>query len=132
MPKFGKRSLARLNTCDVEIQALFEEVVKHFDCTVLCGHRSKFQQDDLQGFNPPRTKVSWPNSKHNSNPSLAIDVAPYPIDWEDRERFHMFAGFVLGMATARGIDLRWGGDWDRDTETDNNEFDDLPHFELVD
>ena len=62
MPKFGKRSLARLNTCDAEIQVLFEEIVKHFDCTVLCGHRPKDKQDDLQGYDPPRTKVSWPNS----------------------------------------------------------------------
>lgn len=131
MPKFGKTSLARLNTCDAEIQAFFEEVVRHFDCTVLCGHRTKDEQDALQGADPPRTKVSWPNSKHNSTPSRAIDVAPYPIDWTDRDRFHLFAGFVLGMAKMVGIDLRWGGDWDRDTETDDNDFDDLPHFELV-
>ena len=131
MPKFGKTSLARLNTCDAEIQAFFEEVVRHFDCTVLCGHRTKDEQDALPGADPPRTKVSWPTSKHNSTPSRAIDVAPYPIDWTDRDRFHLFAGFVLGMAKMVGIDLRWGGDWDRDTETDDNDFDDLPHFELV-
>jgi peptidoglycan L-alanyl-D-glutamate endopeptidase CwlK len=132
MPKFGKRSLARLNTCDAEIQVLFEEIVKHFDCTVLCGHRPKDKQDDLQGYDPPRTKVSWPNSKHNSNPSRAVDVAPYPIDWEDRERFHLFAGFVLGVSEMLGVRLRWGGDWDSDLEVDDNDFDDLPHFELVD
>jgi len=31
-----------------------------------------------------------------------------------------------------GIRLRWGGDWDGDTELDDNKFDDLPHFELDD
>ena len=30
-----------------------------------------------------------------------------------------------------GIDLRWGGDWDRDTEVRDNTFDDLVHFEIV-
>ena len=132
MPSFGKTSLARLNTCDVRIQALFEEVVKHFDCSILCGHRTKEEQDALWGHDPPRTKVSWPNSKHNSNPSLAVDVAPYPIDWGDYDRFYLFAGFVLGCAKMLGVELRWGGDWDSDLEVDDNDFDDLPHFELVD
>ena len=31
-----------------------------------------------------------------------------------------------------GVRLRWGGDWDSDLEVDDNDFDDLPHFELVD
>lgn len=62
---------------------------------------------------------------------MAVDVVPYPVDWQDRDRFHYFAGFVLGMATARGVKLRWGGDWDSDTEVDDNVFDDLPHFELA-
>lgn len=132
MAKFGRTSSRRLDTCAPRLQVIFREIVRDFDCSVLCGHRTKEEQDALQGFDPPKTKVSWPNSKHNSYPSKAIDVAPYPIDWEDRERFTMFAGWVLGYAAAKGIKLRWGGDWDGDTEVDDNEFDDLPHFELVD
>jgi len=64
-------------------------------------------------------------------PSLAVDVAPYPIDWNDRERFCYFAGYVKGIAKSLGTELRWGGDWDRDTQVKDNNFDDLPHFELV-
>jgi hypothetical protein len=30
------------------------------------------------------------------------------------------------------IPLRWGGDWDSDTEVNDNGFDDLVHFELED
>jgi len=30
-----------------------------------------------------------------------------------------------------GVDLRWGGDWDGDTEVRDNGFDDLVHFEIV-
>jgi len=30
-----------------------------------------------------------------------------------------------------GVDLRWGGDWDSDTEVRDNSFDDLVHFEIV-
>ena len=52
------------------------------------------------------------------------------IDWEDRERFHLFAGYVLGVARGMGITLRWGGDWNMNFEVDDNKFDDFPHFEL--
>ena len=38
---------------------------------------------------------------------------------------------ILDTAKAMGIDLRWGGDWDRDTEVRDNSFDDLVHFEIV-
>ena len=95
--------------------------------------RGKERQDEL--FEQGRTKVKWPNSKHNvlepADLSRAVDMAPYPIDWEDRERFHYFAGHVMGIAATMGGQLRWGGDWDEDTEVDDNSFDDLPHYELV-
>lgn len=131
MPSFGKRSRDNLDTCHPDLQRVFNEVIKHFDCSVLCGHRGHAEQDALRSMTPPRTQVAWPNSKHNTNPSIAIDAVPYPIDWQDRERLTFFAGMVLGVAIGMGITLRWGGDWDQDTELDDNKFDDLPHFELV-
>ena len=42
-----------------------------------------------------------------------------------------FAGMVMGIAKAKGIGLRWGGDWDQDTEVKDNGFDDMPHLELT-
>ena len=131
MPKFGTRSQANLATCHPSLQRIFNEVVKHFDCSVLCGHRSQALQDALQDADPPRTQVAWPNSTHNDTPSTGTDVVPWPINWDDRERMTYFAGFVLGVALGMGISVRWGGDWDSDTELDDNKFDDLPHFELV-
>ena len=68
---------------------------------------------------------------HNSKPSRAVDCVPYPIDWTDRERFTLFAGFVLGVAARMGITLRWGGDWNMNFEVKDNRFDDFPHFELI-
>jgi len=62
---------------------------------------------------------------------MAVDVAPYPIDWDDLPRFRRFAYYVIGMADGLGVTLRWGGDWDSDPKTKNN-FDDLVHFELID
>ena len=128
MPKFGKRSLSKLSTCDKKLQEVFNEVIKTVDCSVLEGHRHQTRQDAL--YKEGKTKVKFPHGRHNSLPSRAVDVCPYPIDWSDRERFHLFSGFVLGIAKSMGINLRWGGDWNQNWEVDDNKFDDFPHFEL--
>ena len=130
MPKFGKKSLEKLSTCDKRLQLVFNEVIKTVDCSVLEGHRGKARQNAL--YVEKKTKLKFPKGRHNANPSRAVDVVPYPIDWEDRERFHLFAGFVIGTATQLGVKLRWGGDWNINWFVDDNKFDDFPHFELVD
>ena len=130
MPYFGRRSKKQLSTCDKKLQDVFNEVIKHVDCSVLEGHRGEVRQNEL--YEEGKTKVYFPNGRHNANPSRAVDVVPYPIDWDDRERFHLFAGFVLGIAKSIGITLRWGGDWDRDWTVMDNKFDAFPHFELID
>ena len=130
MPYFGKRSKKHLETCDKRLQKVLNEVIKYVDCSVIEGHRSAERQNKL--FEEGRTKVKYPHGRHNSNPSRAVDVVPYPIDWDDRERFHLFAGFVIGIAQSMGIKLRWGGDWNMNFEVDDNNFDDFPHFELID
>ena len=107
MPKFGKKSIERLSTCDQRLQKVFNEVIKYVDCSVLEGHRDERTQDRY--FQEGKTKVRYPMGRHNTKPSRAVDVVPYPIDWKDRERFHLFSGFVLGLARGMGITLRWGG-----------------------
>ena len=128
MPRYSKRSKERLATCDEKLQGVFNEVIKHVDCSILEGHRSKERQNKL--YDEGRTKVRYPDGRHNFNPSRAVDVTPYPVDWEDRERQTLFAGFVLGTARGMGIRLRWGGDWDQDFQVMDNRFDDFPHFEI--
>jgi peptidoglycan L-alanyl-D-glutamate endopeptidase CwlK len=59
-----------------------------------------------------------------------VDITPYPVNWDDRERQTLFAGFVMGIARGMGIKLRWGGDWDMDFDVQDNKFDDFPHFEI--
>ena len=130
MPRFGKSSRERLTTCDEKLQDVFNEVIKYVDCSILEGHRDERKQDKY--FEEGKSKVRYPMGRHNSKPSRAVDVAPYPIDWNDRERFHLFSGFVIGLARGMGITLRWGGDWNMNFEVDDNRFDDFPHFELVD
>lgn len=130
MPRFSKKSKTKLDTCDERLQDVFKEVVKHFDCTIIEGHRGKEKQNEA--YKKGNSKLKYPHGKHNKIPSIAVDVIPYPIDWEDRERMSYFAGFVLGIARSKGITLRWGGDWDMDTKVKDNKFDDLVHFEIRD
>ncbi len=105
-----------------------KEITKQSKATE--GHRSETRQNKL--LEEGKTKVAYPKGRHNSSPSLAVDVAPYPINWNDRERFHLFAGYVLGMARRMGYTLRWGGDWNMNFEVGDNQFDDFPHFEIRD
>lgn len=128
MPLFSDSSQRKLDECHPYLQLVCHRVIKIYDFTVITGYRDKATQNRLveQG----KSKVKWPNSKHNRDPSHAVDIAPYPIDWDELNRFYHLGGMMLAAAHDLGIELRWGGDWDRDTEFDDQTFNDLPHFEL--
>lgn len=128
MPSFSQTSKDRLATCDARLQRVMNEVIKHFDCTIIIGHRGEQAQNEA--FASGKSQKQWPNGNHNSMPSKAVDVAPFPVDWNDSKRFYYFAGFVMATAKAMGIKLRFGGDWNRDTQLKDNKFNDLVHFEI--
>lgn len=132
MPKFGESSLKKLATCDKRLQAVANEVVKTFDCTVVYGVRTEAEQNAAVAAG--NSKVKWPDSKHNSTPSKAIDLAPFvdgKISW-DASQCYYFAGVVMATAAHLGVKLRWGGDWDSDNNVKDQNFNDLVHFEVVD
>ena len=112
MPYFGTKSLSRLNTCDERLIVLFKAVVKDFDCSVTEGYRNEETQNRY--YDEGNSKVKYPLGKHNHQPSRAVDVYPYPIDVNDRDRFHFFAGYVRSVADQLGIKIRWGGNWRND------------------
>lgn len=121
MPKFGSRSKQRLSECHPKLQEIMNEVIKIMDITILCGHRGEEEQN--KAFNEGKSQLKYPQSKHNKKPSLAVDVAPYPIDWNDLERFNRMCGIIEGIAHMKGIRIRLGRDFS---------FKDYPHIELVD
>ena len=129
MPKFGRRSKEVLNSCDPRLREICNEVIKIYDFSILEGYRPKEVQNRLYGEG--RSKLVWPESKHNQSPSLAVDIAPYPIDWKDTGRFNLLAGMMFAVAHDKGIKLRWGGDWDGDFDMKDQDFNDLPHFQIV-
>ena len=117
MPNFSERSSNLLGTCDSDLIRLFTEVIKYYDCTITDGHRGKVAQN--KAYRDGKSEVEWPNSAHNAKISRAIDVVPYPIDWEDRERFIFFRGLVYGIAYTMNIRLKKTIPWD------------FPHYELA-
>jgi peptidoglycan L-alanyl-D-glutamate endopeptidase CwlK len=120
MSEFGKRSRKELKTAHPNLQAIFNEVIKQYDCSVLCGHRGKADQD--KAFADGKSKLKWPKSNHNKTPSRAVDVVPFPIDWKNETEFYIMADIVKNIAKRLKIKVSWGGDW--------KTFRDLPHWEL--
>lgn len=130
MSKFSNLSLKKLETCDERLQRVFKEVVKHWDCTIVCGFRGQEEQDEA--FRAGLSKKKWPQGEHNKTPSKAVDVVPYPVNWKDANQMRVFAGFVMGIAAGMGLKVRWGGDWDSDHDLNDQTFNDLPHYEIED
>lgn len=126
--KFSKTSKTKLLSCDVRLQHLFSVVVKHYDCTVICGHRSQKAQDDA--YRKGLSKLRYPASKHNVFPSRAVDVAPYPTLFSDINQCYHFAGFVLGVAAVLRLPIRCGADFNMNNIVSDETFRDLTHFEL--
>jgi len=121
MYKFGKRSKERLETLHPDLQKVMNEAIKIYDFSITCGYRDEETQNNEFGEGDSTKK--WPDSKHNSLPSTAVDVCPYPVDWEDVEEFFYLAGIIMSVAHCLEIKLKWGGRWTHPK--------DCPHFQLV-
>jgi len=105
-----------------------EAMIAEHDFTILCGHRTKEEQE--AAFRAGASKLKFPHSKHNSFPSRAVDIAPYPIDWKNIDRFIELAEAVKAKADKMGIKIIWGGDFNNDGDKTTNDAWDKPHFEL--
>jgi peptidoglycan L-alanyl-D-glutamate endopeptidase CwlK len=136
MPKFSQISNRRLETCHEDLQLLFNWVIKFYDCSVVCGYRTKAEQE--KALSDGLSKVGYPGT-HSTKPSIAVDVAPYEktgIDWSKTQSAH-FAGFVMAISEMLYIGglinhkIRNGSDWNNDYDVDDTTFWDAGHFELI-
>lgn len=109
MPEFGPNSQKNLASADLRLRGVFHAVVKHFDCSIVCGHRDREAQE--LAFKEGKSKARWGKSPHNRSPSMAVDAIPYPSGYEDEKRMERFAGYVQATANMHGIHLTWGGDF---------------------
>lgn len=135
MAKFSAASKKQYDTLCKELQAICDVAIDRFDFVIIEGFRDELKQN--QAFIKGASKVKWPNGKHNKNPSDAMDIAPYPIDWSDDadaiRRFVYLAGYIMSIADELCIKLRWGGDWDSDQDLrdEKGKLRDWGHFEVV-
>jgi peptidoglycan L-alanyl-D-glutamate endopeptidase CwlK len=129
MPNFSQKSRELLAGCDLKLQEICCRAIEIIDFTIITGYRNKEDQD--KAFQEGKSEEIYPNSKHNIYPSRAVDIAPYPVDWNDSARFYFLAGIIMGLAYSKGIKLRWGGNWKNDFDLKNNKSNDLGHFELI-
>ena len=129
MYKLSKDSLVKLSELDSRLQDILNAAIKVVDFAITTGHRGEKEQNEA--FDKGFSKLKYPASKHNKKPSKAVDIAPYPIDYKDHSRFYYLAGVIMSIADYKGINIRWGNDWDKDNDFKDNKINDLPHFELV-
>jgi len=141
MPRFGTSSTNRLSTVHRDLQTILREAIKYVDFSVVYGHRTPEVQAELYAKGRDKKghviKVSEvvtykdgtiKKSKHNFEPSRAVDIIPYPTGWKNELEFYFMAGIVMEIAdrlyTEGKIDnkITWGGRW--------KTLVDLPHFQI--
>lgn len=122
MPKYpyGKKSLKERETLHPDLQKVVDETAEEINCTLLCGHRNQKDQD--AAFAKGNSKLKWPDSRHNTWPSEAVDIVPYPLDWKNIKAFKQLAEKVKEAAGKVNVEIEWGGDW--------KNFRDYPHYQL--
>jgi peptidoglycan L-alanyl-D-glutamate endopeptidase CwlK len=120
-----------LYKCHPKLIKIFEQVTTPH--VVFTGYRGKEDQDRL--FKEKKTDHLYPNSKHNKQPSEAVDAAPLKngqrsnyIDWNDLKLFAILAKEVLAIAEKEKIKISWSGNWVKGMKNGNKEY---CHFELV-
>jgi len=140
MFKFSNKSKEKLNECHPDLRVILTEAIKHYDLTVLEALRTKETQEEYVRTGRSKTM----KSKHLPQAdgySYAVDIALWPIDWDNRERFVFLQGFLRGLAVqllSQGKishDIRLGIDWSNSKKgplmKDKKLFFDGPHIELV-
>jgi len=116
--KLGTRSLQSLSGVHPDMVAVVKRAIEitGVDFTVIEGIRNINRQREL--FKAGKSTTM--NSRHITG--HAVDMVPWPVDWEDLERFEVMSEAMKTAAEELEIPIVWGGDW--------KSFYDAPHFEL--
>jgi peptidoglycan L-alanyl-D-glutamate endopeptidase CwlK len=116
--KLGKRSLQNLSGVNPDLVEVIKKAIEitDVDFTVIEGLRGIERQKQLYKDGKSTTL----NSRHITG--HAVDMVPWPVDWDDLERFEVMSEAMKASASELDIDIVWGGDW--------KGFYDGPHFQL--
>ena len=131
---FGRTSSDNLSTTKPNIQMVMIDAISLgiMDFSIIEGHRGMVLQNKY--YDLGKSKVKFPDGKHNKITSEAVDAAPFingKVSWN---KLHccVLAGIILACAAKLGVKLRWGGNWDMDSEPiTDQDFQDLVHYEEV-
>lgn len=139
----SKRSLASLEGVDPRLVSVAKRAIQitKQDFVIIEGLRTREQmminygkgrtaaQLAVHGIpakyaQPKLAKVTWLNNPFASNHASgkAVDVVPYPVDWNDISKFRTIATAFKEAARELGVKLEWSGDWSKSK--------DYPHFEV--
>lgn len=108
------------------------------DFSVKEGVRTTEKQQEYFSKGVTKTLKSK-HLKQKDGYGWAVDLYPSPVDMaavnkgnaKEIARFGVIAGLMFACASARGVKIIWGGDWNKDGRTLDHSFFDAPHFELV-
>lgn len=127
---FGKKSAAKLAEVHPDLQKLARRAIalSTQDFTIIEGLRTLERQKQLKAQGK-----SWTlKSKHIEG--KAIDVVPYPVDWNNKSKFVKIYEAFKQASEETGVKFRWGGDWNQngsyEDEIKRGSLD-MPHFELI-
>lgn len=136
----SQRSISNLRGVHPDLVAVVKRAIEitEQDFIVIEGVRTQERQDELwaQGRTKPGPIVTW--TKDASSHGIgkdgyghAVDICPFPVDWNDISKFDAIYVAMMTAAQELGVRLRYGGDWDMDGRLREKGETDSPHFELA-
>lgn len=132
MRTWSKDSAAVYATLHPKLQVLVTRIRDEVaDISLIQGFRDREEQ--TKAFESNHSKVQWPDSMHNKKPSKAVDLQPYPMPKKETKLWAALgyiAGHACRIAEQEGFAIRWGGDWNRNGDLTDQNFDDLFHLEI--
>jgi peptidoglycan L-alanyl-D-glutamate endopeptidase CwlK len=140
MYTLSNRSLNNLTSVHPDLVAVVKRAIQitKQDFVVIEGVRTQARQDELwaQGRTKPGPIVTWTRdaSSHGLGPDgfgRAVDICPFPVDWNDLSKFDAIALAMFSAANELGVRIRWGADWNMNGTPRERGESDSPHFELV-
>jgi peptidoglycan LD-endopeptidase CwlK len=150
----GRLSLARLNGVHPDLASVVKRAIEMTtqDFSVLEGVRSDVRQRELYGqgrtaaelraagvdpalAKPSMQEVAWTlksnHFKQEDGYGHAVDLVPYPLDWNNLAKFDAIADAMMRAADQLGVAIRHGADWNQNGKRREKGETDNPHFELV-
>lgn len=102
---YSQQSKNKLATCHPNLIFLANKLADLGDYSIIHGYREEYTQNQLY---LRKVGLPWPTSLHNQQPSMAVDIVPYPVDWNDTARFDIMIGAAYAIAKEEGINMRSG------------------------